>query len=104
MTQAVFFDRDGVINRALLRDGHPFSPANWDEFSWVDGIKDVSKILKDAGYMLFCVTNQPDVRRGIQERSVVEVLHQHILAHLPLEEIYVCYHDDRDECACRVTL
>ena len=51
--------------------------------------------------MLFCVTNQPDVRRGIQERSVVEVLHRHILEHLPLEEIYVCYHDDRDECTCR---
>mgnify|MGYP001191920302 FL=1 len=101
MTRAVFFDRDGVINQALARDGHPFPPANWDEFSWVDGIKDVSKILKDAGFMLFCVTNQPDVRRGIQDRSVVEALHQYILVHLPLEKIYVCYHDDRDGCACR---
>ena len=101
VTRAVFFDRDGVINQALVRDGHPFSPASWNEFSWVEGIKDVTATLKDAGYMLFCVTNQPDVGRGIQGRSVVEALHQHILEHLPLEKIYTCYHDDRDGCTCR---
>ena len=101
LTRAVFLDRDGVINQALIRDGHPFSPTNMDEFSWVDGIKEAARELKRAGYKLFCATNQPDVSRGLQERQVVESFHSTILKGLPLEKIYVCYHDDRDGCACR---
>ena len=53
LTRAVFLDRDGVINQALIRDGRPFSPTNMDEFSWVDGIKDAARELKRAGYKLF---------------------------------------------------
>ena len=99
LTRAVFFDRDGVINQALIRDGRPFSPTNMDEFSWVDGIKEAARELKRAGYILFCATNQPDVGRGLQKRQVVESFHSTILKGLPLEKIYVCYHDDRDGCA-----
>ena len=101
LTRAVFLDRDGVINQALIRDGRPFSPTNMDEFSWVDGIKEAARELKRAGYKLFCATNQPDVGRGLQKRQVVESFHSTILKGLPLEKIYVCYHDDRDGCACR---
>ena len=101
LTRAVFLDRDGVINQALIRDGRPFSPTKLDEFSWVDGIKEAAHELKRAGYRLFCATNQPDVGRGLQERQVVESFHSTILRCLPVDKIYVCYHDDRDGCACR---
>lgn len=101
LTQAVFFDRDGVINQAPIRDGRPFSPVNIEEFVWVEGIEEAARELKGAGYLLFCVTNQPDVGRGLQAREVVESFHAAILAHLPLEKVYVCYHDDKDECVCR---
>ena len=101
LTRAVFLDRDGVINQALIRDGRPFSPTNMDEFSWVDGIKEAARELKRAGYMLFCATNQPDVGRGLHKRQVVESFHSTILTGLPLEKIYVCYHDDRDGCSYR---
>jgi D-glycero-D-manno-heptose 1,7-bisphosphate phosphatase len=47
------------------------------------------------------VTNQPDVGRGLQSRAVVESFHTAILAELPLEKIYTCYHDDSDNCSCR---
>ena len=57
--------------------------------------------LKKAGFLLIGATNQPDVARGKTEREVVESINQYLLAKLPLDEIYVCYHDDVDQCLCR---
>ena len=34
-------------------------------------------------------------------REVVEAIHEKLLNILPLDEILVCYHDDRDNCSCR---
>ena len=101
LNRAVFLDRDGVINQAQVRDGHPFSPADMTEFFWVDSIKDVTLELKSLGYLLFCVTNQPDVGRGLQSREIVESFHTTILTELPIEKIFTCYHDDIDRCGCR---
>ncbi len=59
--------------------------------------------LKSAGFLLFVVTNQPDVARGTQARENVELLHaalQNQFA-LPIDGFYVCYHDDGDRCDCR---
>ena len=101
LNRAVFLDRDGVINQAQVRDGHPFSPADMTEFFWVEPIKEVTLELKSLGYLLFCVTNQPDVGRGLQSREVVESFHTAILTELPIEKIFACYHDDSDQCSCR---
>lgn len=57
-------------------------------------------MLKNAGYLLFCVTNQPDVGRGLQDHAVVEAFHQHILEQLPLDKIYACY-DHHEQSPCR---
>lgn len=96
MRRAIFFDRDGVINNAVLRKGRPYSPIDWSEFSWVSGIQYVSQKLKEAGFLLFCITNQPDVGRRLQDHSMIEAFHQYILENLPLEKIYACY-DCNDE-------
>jgi len=101
LKRAVFLDRDGVINQAKVRDGHPISPADMTEFFWVEPIKEVTLELKSLGYLLFCVTNQPDVGRGLQSREIVESFHTAILAELPIEKIFACYHDDCDQCSCR---
>jgi len=101
LNRAVFLDRDGVINQALVRNGLPFSPANAAEFKWVEGIHAVCRQIVSRGYDIFCVTNQPDVGRGLQERAVVETLHQIIQDELPIKKIYVCYHDGASPCDCR---
>ena len=101
LNRAVFLDRDGVINQAQVREGLPFSPADMTEFFWVEPIKDVTLELKSLGYLLFCVTNQPDVGRGLQSREIVESFHTAILTELPIEKIFTCYHDDSDQCNCR---
>ena len=101
LNRAVFLDRDGVINRALVRDGHPFSPSSVGEFEWVAGIQGVVRELYSAGFWLFCVTNQPDVGRGLQDIAVVEALHKMVKDEIPVEKIYACYHDGVSDCSCR---
>jgi D-glycero-D-manno-heptose 1,7-bisphosphate phosphatase len=99
--RAVFLDRDGVINRAYLRNGVPHPPATLEALEVLPDVPEALTKLRRAGYRLIVVTNQPDVARGVQTREVVEAMHAQLLSRLPLDEIRVCYHDDRDRCECR---
>jgi len=47
------------------------------------------------------VTNQPDVATGIQQREVVEVMHNKLRALDLCDDIKTCFHIDSDECDCR---
>jgi D-glycero-D-manno-heptose 1,7-bisphosphate phosphatase len=99
--RAVFLDRDGVINRAPVRDGVPHAPASVAELEILAGVPAALHRLKAAGYALVVTTNQPDVARGMTTRETVDAIHARLLAALPLDEIRVCPHDDADRCACR---
>ena len=98
---AVFLDRDGVLNRAIVRGGKPYAPVSVDDLVIAPDAADALARLKTAGYRLVIVTNQPDVARGDQRREVVEAINAAIAAVLPIDEIRVCYHDDGDRCRCR---
>jgi D-glycero-D-manno-heptose 1,7-bisphosphate phosphatase len=98
---AVFLDRDGVLNSAIVRDGRPYPPATLEEFSILPGVLDACEALRRAGFVLLVVTNQPDIARGVQDRATVDEFHEILLRTLPIEEVYVCPHDDADGCDCR---
>lgn len=99
--RAVFLDRDGVINVAIVRDGKPYPPPNAEAMEILPGVVGALVQLRDAGYVLVVVTNQPDVARGKTPREVVDAMHARLRAELPLDAIYACFHDDADRCACR---
>ena len=101
MKPAVFLDRDGVINRAFVRNGRPYPPQRLEDLEILPGVAAALERLKSAGFATVVVTNQPDVARGQQTREVVEAMHARLAAALPLDEFRICYHDDRDQCACR---
>jgi D-glycero-D-manno-heptose 1,7-bisphosphate phosphatase len=98
---AVFLDRDGVLNEAIVRNGKPYPPAGIDQLKLVPGAAAALERLRKASFLLIVVTNQPDVARGMQTREGVEGLHGAIAAALPLDAFLVCWHDDRDRCECR---
>ncbi|MBI5554279.1 MAG: HAD family hydrolase [Elusimicrobia bacterium] len=102
--RAVFLDRDGVLNRALVKEGQPYPPLAVEEVEILPGVARAIKKLKDAEFLIICVTNQPDVARGTQQRQIVEAIHRYLLNLLSLDEIMVCYHDDPDQCQCRKPL
>jgi D-glycero-D-manno-heptose 1,7-bisphosphate phosphatase len=101
LRRAVFFDRDGVLNEAVVRNGRPYPPAGLDELRICDGAPAALEALRDAGFALICVTNQPDVARGTANIDVVNAINAILLAELPLDEIVMCIHDDASGCACR---
>jgi D-glycero-D-manno-heptose 1,7-bisphosphate phosphatase len=98
--KAVFLDRDGVINRAVVRDGKPHPPDSIDDLEVLDGVPDALRKLRGAGFRLIVVTNQPDVARGTQTREAVEAMHARLTAELAVDEVVACYHDG-DDCDCR---
>lgn len=99
--KAVFLDRDGVINRALVREGKPYAPATPAELEIPPGTSDALVRLKELGFLLIVVTNQPDVARGKQSREAVQEIHEILSKQLPLDSFLACYHDDADGCTCR---
>ena len=98
---AAFLDRDGVLNRAVVRNGRPYPPATLAELQILPDAPRALQALKAAGLLLIGITNQPDVARGTQRRDVVEAINAALLAALPLDDMLVCYHDDGDACDCR---
>jgi D-glycero-D-manno-heptose 1,7-bisphosphate phosphatase len=99
--RAVFLDRDGVLNEAVVRDGKPYPPAGPEEMKIAEGAPEACLLLKNAGFFLVVVTNQPDVARGTQSRETVEAINARLLSLLPIDDVRVCYHDEADNCACR---
>ena len=103
--RAVFLDRDGVLNRPVVRDGRPFPPAQIEEFELYPEAIEACAQLKAAGFLLVVVTNQPDVGRGTQSRGAIEAMHRKLRAAIPsLDSIEVCYHAGAargEPCDCR---
>ena len=102
--RAVFLDRDGVINRAFIRGGKPYPPKKVGEVEILPGVYKALMALKEAGYLLIVITNQPDVARGTIAKDSVEEINSYLSKELPLDDIRSCYHDDHDNCRCRKPL
>lgn len=91
--KSVFLDRDGVINQPVIKNGKPYPPRNLSEFQIIPGVIEGVKILKNAGFIVIVVTNQPDVGRGLISKEDVELIHQKMSELLPLDDVRVCFDD-----------
>ncbi|HYI95030.1 MAG TPA: HAD family hydrolase [Bryobacteraceae bacterium] len=101
MRPAIFLDRDGVLNRAIVRDRRPYPPSNLAELELSDGALEACVRFQDAGLPLIVVSNQPDITRGTTTQEEVQAVNSWLMDRLPLTEIRICPHDDSDNCPCR---
>jgi D-glycero-D-manno-heptose 1,7-bisphosphate phosphatase len=101
MTRAVFLDRDGVINRSLIRNGRPYAPVSLADLEFLPGVAEAIGKLKQAGFKVIVVTNQPDVTAGLLSRDTLAAMHERVTRELGVDDIKVCYHVDQDRCECR---
>lgn len=104
---AVFFDRDGTLNEDR---GYVSRPA---DFAWTEGAPDAVRLLNDRGYLVFVVTNQSGVARGLHEEGDVKRLHGWMNGELRRRGAHIdafryCPHhpdaeqaDYRTDCNCR---
>ena len=100
-SKAVFLDRDGVLNEALLRQGKPYSPMTRDEVIVPPDVPAALDRLRHDGFRLIMVTNQPNIARGSQSREEVYAINHYLQELLRLDAAEVCEHDDADNCDCR---
>jgi D,D-heptose 1,7-bisphosphate phosphatase len=73
---AVFFDRDGVLNRD---GGYTYRT---EDFEWMPGARAAIRLCNDRGLLVFVVTNQAGVARGFYDEEAVNTLHRWMNAQL----------------------
>jgi len=105
MKKAVFFDRDGVLTEAIVKNGKAFAPRSMEELRIVPGARSVLENLAGKGFVIIVVTNQPDIARKKMERAVLDQMNRELVSQMggekTIQEILVCPHDDSDHCECR---
>lgn len=95
--RCLFLDRDGVVNRSVVREGKPFPPADISEVVYVEGIAELCQAARDSGWLVVLATNQPDVGRGTTSRETVEEIHRTMMKDLAIDAVEVCYDPGRGE-------
>jgi D-glycero-D-manno-heptose 1,7-bisphosphate phosphatase len=101
MNSGVFLDRDGVVNKIILKERRPYSPRKLDQLEILDGVRDAVKILKKLGFKVVVVTNQPEISRGLITEDLIMEMHNKISEETGIESFYFCRHDDFHDCECR---
>ncbi len=99
--KAIFLDRDGTINQ----DSQDYIK-NLQEFHILPKIPQALKILQDAGFKFFIVTNQSGIGRGYLSVEKLNEIHRFLTAELKkdnisISDIFYCPHLPSDECECR---
>jgi D-glycero-D-manno-heptose 1,7-bisphosphate phosphatase len=95
-TKAIFLDADGGLNIAIIKDGKPVAPTSLAELKIPDEVKPSLMRLKAAGYLLICVTNKPDIARGLMTQADVDSIYAKIRQDLPLDDVFICYVEESD--------
>lgn len=101
LKRALFLDRDGVINKAIIKNGKSYPPSSLEELVILDGVKEALILSKEMGFYNIVVTNQPDIATGKTTKDVVNEINSFLLSRLRIDDIFLCPHIDADSCLCR---
>lgn len=99
--RAAFLDRDGVVVETDVRNGKPYAVRSLDRLVLLPGVAAAVARLREAGYAVFLVTNQPDVGNGLVPAETVAAMHQRLGRELDLDGVYCCPHSQTAGCTCR---
>jgi len=91
MRQAIFFDRDGVLNEEV---GYLWEV---ERFKWIDGAREAVKLCNERGLLAVVVTNQSGIARGLYTAREVDALHAFMQRELSeigahIDAFYYCPH------------
>ena len=100
MKSGVFIERDGVLTHSRVEQQHQISPLTVKEFRPRLEILPLLNELKAAGLILIVTTNQPGLSRGSLSRRELDRMHDLLKATFPVDDIFVCPHDNMDDCPC----
>ncbi|MBU1012579.1 MAG: HAD family hydrolase [Bacteroidetes bacterium] len=98
---AVFLDRDGVICRTFVRNGKPYAPRKLKSFILMPNAQRSVALLKQFGFKVIVVTNQPDIGNGLVPLEEVEAMHLKLYEKTMIDDVFMCTHRQDEGCDCR---
>ena len=101
LNPAVFLDRDGVLCRTTVCNGKPYAPQHLKDFILLPNAYRSVKLLKQLGFKVIVVTNQPDIGNGLVSSKVVDDMHRKLYAKTKVDDIFMCAHRQDEGCNCR---
>lgn len=111
MNKALFLDRDGIVNRTILRYNEKYrrkiddSPFSISELNFAEGIKELTDYARKKNYQMIIVTNQPSILKGEFSLKAYEDITTKICKYLKMQraDIFECMHKEglSLECNCR---
>ena len=91
---AVFFDRDGTLNRDT---GYI---DKYDDFHIFEDIDQVNR-LKEKGFKLIGISNQSGIARGMVNEGFVKEVNRIFIEKYGFDDFYYCPHHPDEHCPCR---
>ncbi len=85
----------------MRRDGALAGPRSFADFQLNPDAAPLVAALKDSGWLVFVITNQPDIARGNLKRAELDRMMDEVRSRVKPDDIRVCPHDDPDACECR---
>jgi D-glycero-D-manno-heptose 1,7-bisphosphate phosphatase len=115
LKRAVFLDRDGVLNCNVLNPatGEYESPGKAEDFKLCPNVMPALCDLREAGFSLFLVSNQPNFAKGKSTLEDLRAVHSRLVAALQaagvgFADYYYCFHHPQGKaegysgrCECR---
>lgn len=98
---SLFLDRDGVLIHSVLRGSEVSAPRCLDEVQIADDIDALSAPDITQHWNIVIVSNQPDLSRGTIGVGFVQAINVKINSRILLNVVYVCPHQQSDDCYCR---
>ena len=89
--KAIFFDRDGVVNKLVTRDGGLYSPRLFKDFIFYEDIKPCIDYLIEKKFLIFIISNQPDISRGKMTIRELDKIDFELNQKLHIDEIYYSF-------------
>lgn len=101
LSPAVFLDRDGVLCRTFVRNGKPYAPRKLKDFILMPNSQRSVALLKELGFKVIVITNQPDIGNGLVGVEEVNAMHNKLYEKAIVDDVFYCSHRQDEGCNCR---
>jgi len=99
--RAIFFDKDGTLNYSVFWKNKYRAPRKVSETFFYKGLTEKFQILDKLDFLIFLVTNQPDISNGdIITKEYSEIVN-HMKKNFNIIDVATCVHPSSQECQCR---
>ncbi len=92
--KAIFFDRDGVLNYLIKRNGGMFSPRSFADFKLYEDVLPAINSLKSKSFLTIIVSNQPDISRLKMKKEELKKIDKFLYDKLKIDDIFYSFESE----------